>query len=59
MTDDDQRTYKTFMDAIGGPDTETDENGNVALHGTTYAVWTTKIPAEGREELIDVDRPDE
>jgi hypothetical protein len=42
------------MDAINGPDVETDANGNVAVHGTTIAVWTAKIPTEGREKLADV-----
>jgi hypothetical protein len=42
------------MDAISGPDVKTDENGNVAVHGTTIAVWTAKIPTEGREKLTEV-----
>ena len=51
-----QRTYKAFMDAVNSPEVETDENGNVAVHGTTIAVWTTKIPAEGRDGMTDVER---
>lgn len=27
---------------------EKDANGELVVHGNTYAVWTTKIPAEGR-----------
>ena len=53
--DEFQRTYKTFMDYVNAPEVETDENGNVAVHGTTFAVWTSKIPAEGREGLTEVE----
>lgn len=45
------------MDALNSPDVETDENGNVELHGETVMVWTSKIPEEGRDELIDVEEP--
>ncbi|KAF2481085.1 S-adenosyl-L-methionine-dependent methyltransferase [Neohortaea acidophila] len=51
-----EKTYKTFMEALNSPDTETDGEGRVAVHGTTFAVWTSKIPAEGRDELADVER---
>ncbi|EME80282.1 uncharacterized protein MYCFIDRAFT_31560 [Pseudocercospora fijiensis CIRAD86] len=51
-----EKTKKTFMDAIGAPDVERDA-GNVVVHGNTYLVWTTKIPAEGRESLTGVERP--
>ena len=47
------------MDAINDPEVETDEDGKVAVHGTTIAVWTTKIPEEGRDELVEVERPGE
>ena len=47
------------MDAINSPEVETDENGNVAVHGSTIAVWTTKIPEDGRVGLTDVDKPDD
>lgn len=45
------------MDAVNSPEVETDENGNIAVHGTTIAVWTTKIPTEGRAGLTDVEEP--
>ena len=45
------------MSAIDAPDVETDENGNVAVHGTTPVVWTGKIPTEGRESLTGVETP--
>ena len=45
------------MDAINSSEVETDSNGDVALHGTTIAVWTTKIPEEGRESLTEVEKP--
>ena len=45
------------MDAINDPDVDTDENGNVVVHGMTTAVWTTTIPAEGRAALMDVEEP--
>lgn len=44
------------MDALDSPEVETDADGNVELHGTTIIVWTTKIPIEGREGLIEVER---
>lgn len=51
-----QKTNGAFMDAISAPNVEKDANGNVVVHGNTYVVWTTKIPAEGRESLIEVER---
>ena len=56
-TDPSQRTYQLFMSAIDAPDVETDENGDVAVHGTTPIVWTGKIPTEGREDLTGVETP--
>jgi hypothetical protein len=44
------------MDALNGPDVETNEKGEVALHGRTYLVWTTKIPEDGRASLTDFER---
>lgn len=52
-----QRTKKVFDEALNAPDVETNEKGEVAIHGTTYAVWSSKVPAEGKEHLLDVDRP--
>ncbi|KXT06260.1 hypothetical protein AC578_9117 [Pseudocercospora eumusae] len=47
-----EKTKKIFMDAVGAPDVE-----HVVIHGNTYVVWTTKIPAEGRKNLTEVERP--
>ena len=44
------------MDAIDSSE-DVDGSGNIVVHGTTYAVWTTKIPEEGRASLTNVDRP--
>lgn len=55
--EDRERVYRKFMDALDDQDVETDENGNVELHGETVMVWTSKIPEEGRGELIDVEEP--
>ncbi|KAF2209918.1 hypothetical protein CERZMDRAFT_60985 [Cercospora zeae-maydis SCOH1-5] len=52
------RTKQAFMDAVNGPDVEKDADGSVTLHGNTHAFWTTKIPAEGREGLTGVQRPE-
>jgi hypothetical protein len=52
-----QKTRKVFDDAINGDDVEENEKGEVAMHGTTYAYWTTKIPAEGKKEVFAVTRP--
>ena len=51
-----QRTYKIVMDALDSPDVES-RDGNVAVHGTTFVVWTTPIPGEGREGLTEVEKP--
>lgn len=53
-----EKTKKTFMDIINVPDVEKDTEGNVTLHGAAHAFWTTKIPAEGRESLTGVSRPE-
>lgn len=52
-----ERTKATFMDAIKSPDVEKDAEGNVKIHGNTHVVFTSKIPAEGREDLIETDGP--
>lgn len=53
-----QKTRKVFDDALSGSDVEENEKGQVALHGATHAFWTTKIPAEGKEEVFAVSRPE-
>ncbi|KAI5358642.1 putative methyltransferase type 11, S-adenosyl-L-methionine-dependent methyltransferase [Septoria linicola] len=53
-----EKTKKAFMDAINSPNVEKDGDGNVIIHGNAHAVWTTKIPAEGREDLTSVPRPE-
>jgi len=35
---------KTFWDAINSSQTETDEQGKVAVHGKTVIAWTSSIP---------------
>ena len=45
------------MDALDDSDVVEDVDGNVAVHGKTLAVWTSKIPEEGRDELLEVERP--
>ncbi|KAL1304954.1 hypothetical protein AAFC00_003864 [Neodothiora populina] len=53
-----EQAYKIFTDAINAPDVETNDKGEVALHGMTMAIWTTKIPAEGARaaisEIVDI-----
>lgn len=40
-----QRVRRTFLEAVNGDDVETNEKGEVELHGVTVAAWTSKIPA--------------
>ncbi|KAK4615926.1 hypothetical protein CLAFUW4_10116 [Fulvia fulva] len=57
-----ERVRKTFMDIVSADEVEKNEKGEVTVHGNTYAVWTTKIPTEGRtgtEALGDVERREE
>jgi len=53
-----QKTRKVFDDAINGPDVKENEKGEVGMHGTTYCYWTTKIPADGKNEVFAVARPE-
>ena len=46
------------MDALNSPEVETNDNGEVAVHGNTYIVWSTKIPEDGRDSLTGVEMPD-
>ena len=46
------------MDALNSSEVETNEKGEVAVHGNTYIVWSTKIPEDGRESLTEVEMPD-
>lgn len=48
-----------FMDAMNQPDVQSDKSGHLTLHGTTYVVWASKIPQEGRDELTDIERPED
>lgn len=48
-----QRVRRQFNEAIDSA--ETDENGQVVVHGFTHLAWTTKIPADGRPALTDVE----
>jgi len=40
-----QDAYKLFQEAVNGDDVETNEKGELVLHGSTYSYWTTKVPA--------------
>lgn len=48
-----QRVRQSFMDAAN--EAQTDENGDVTVHGFTHLVWMSKIPVEGRSDLTDVE----
>lgn len=48
-----QATYRKVMEILSSPDVEIDGDGNVVSHGETIAVWTTKIPEDGRDGLGD------
>lgn len=50
-----QRVRQAFMDAAS--DADVDQNGKVTVHGYTHLVWTTKIPADGRPALTDMETP--
>ncbi|TKA80403.1 hypothetical protein B0A55_01898 [Friedmanniomyces simplex] len=52
-----EKTYKTVMDALNSPEVQVNEKGEVAVHGVTFIVWTSKIPEDGRESLMDVEMP--
>ncbi|KAF2766014.1 S-adenosyl-L-methionine-dependent methyltransferase [Teratosphaeria nubilosa] len=54
---DRERAHETIMDALDSPDTKANEEGEVAVHGSTYLVWTSKIPEDGRASLTGVERP--
>lgn len=47
-----QRVYKIYSDAINAPDVETNDKGEIAIHGRTFSVWTTKIPQDGARAAI-------
>lgn len=40
------------MEAINADDVETNEKGEVAVHGMTVSVWTTKIPTKGATSIF-------
>lgn len=44
------------VDALNSPEVETNEEGEVAVHGWTHLAWTSEIPEDGREALTDVER---
>lgn len=52
-----ERTHRSFMHALNGLEVETNEKGEVAVHGNTYIIWTSKIPEEGRAGLNEVETP--
>jgi len=47
-----QRAYKVYTDAVNAADVETNDKGQLALHGMTVSIWTTKIPSEGAGSLL-------
>lgn len=54
-----ERVKRVLMEAIrDDADAEGDGKGKVVVHGYTHMVWTSKIPREGREELMGVQRPE-
>ncbi|KAH9844443.1 Methyltransferase domain [Teratosphaeria destructans] len=54
---DREHVRQTIMDALNGPDTTVNQEEEVAVHGSTYLVWTSKIPEDGRASLTGVERP--
>ncbi|KAM0722013.1 hypothetical protein Q7P37_002939 [Cladosporium fusiforme] len=50
-------TRRVFDDALAGRDVEGNERGEVALHGATFAFWTTKVPGEGKGGVFAVETP--
>lgn len=47
-----ERVKREFDEALRGGDVERNERGEIAMHGMTVAVWTTKIPAKGATGLL-------
>ncbi|KAK4977484.1 hypothetical protein LTR66_010670 [Elasticomyces elasticus] len=45
-----ERLRERFWEAVG--EAEEDERGEIALHGRTVSVWTTKVPADGAQGAI-------
>ena len=37
-------TKQKVMEVLSGADVETNGHGEVAIHGQTFAAWTTAIP---------------
>ncbi|KAK4561013.1 hypothetical protein LTR86_004968 [Recurvomyces mirabilis] len=52
-----ERTKQIVMDALNSSEVETNDKGEVAVHGLTYIVWSSKIPEDGRASLTEVERP--
>jgi len=48
-----QKTRKAFDEAVD----LAGEQGELAVHGTTYTVWSSKVPAEGKSDVFEVSRP--
>jgi hypothetical protein len=40
-----QKTKKVVIDALGSDDVETNERGEISLHGQTVFAWTSAIPS--------------
>jgi len=41
-----EKVKKTLFDALNSEETQTDEQGRVAVHGKTFFAWTSRIPGE-------------
>ncbi|KAL9080073.1 MAG: hypothetical protein Q9157_001096 [Trypethelium eluteriae] len=44
--DEKEKTRQAFLKALESPDVEVNQKGEIAVHGSTYSFWTTKIPSE-------------
>jgi len=48
-----QKTKKTFDEAVDSAG----EQAELPVHGTTYSVWASKVPSEGKSSLFSVPTP--
>jgi len=47
--DEREKVHKLFLDAVNKPDVDTNDKGEVAVHGATYSYWTSKVPVDGQD----------
>ncbi|KAF2863503.1 S-adenosyl-L-methionine-dependent methyltransferase [Piedraia hortae CBS 480.64] len=50
-----EKTRREVMDAL--QDAKKNIKGEVAVHGNTYIVWTSKVPQEGKKNVFSVEDP--